>query len=60
MASRFLRQRTRSHGGKVQVWENFGLTVRAKSSSTTVEFLNGDPPSDSSNGLDAVVMERLK
>ncbi|MGA2805499.1 MAG: DUF642 domain-containing protein [Acidimicrobiales bacterium] len=48
------------HGGKVQVWENFGLTVRAKSSSTTVEFLNGDPPSDNSNGLDAISMVRTK
>ncbi len=48
------------HGGKVQVWENFALTVRAKSSSTTVEFLNGDPPSDNSNGLDAVAMARVK
>ena len=48
------------HGGKVQVWENFGLTVRAKSSSTTVEFLNGDTPSDTSNGLDAVAMVRTK
>jgi hypothetical protein len=46
------------HGGKVQVWENFALTVRAKSSSSTVEFLNGDPLSDNSNGLDAVAMVR--
>jgi hypothetical protein len=52
---------TNAHrGGKVQVWENFGLTLRARSSSTTVEFLNDDPPSDSSNGLDAVAIVRIK
>lgn len=40
--------------GKGQVWKTFAMPVRPRSSSTTVAFLNGDPNSDNSNGLDAV------
>ncbi len=43
-------------GGTTQVWEQFSTSFLATSSSTTLEFLNGDPPNDNSNGLDNVVV----
>jgi hypothetical protein len=43
-------------GGTVQVWEQFTTSFLATSSSTTLEFLNEDPPADNSNGLDNVVV----
>jgi hypothetical protein len=43
-------------GGTVQVWEQFTSSFLATSSSTTLEFLNGDPRNDNSNGLDNVVV----
>jgi hypothetical protein len=43
-------------GGTTQVWEQFTTSFLATSSSTTLEFLNGDPRNDNSNGLDNVVV----
>jgi hypothetical protein len=43
-------------GGTTQVWEQFTTSFLATSSSTTLEFLNEDPLSDNSNGLDNVVV----
>lgn len=43
-------------GGATQVWEQFGLSFVAASGSTTVEFLNRDPSTDNTNGLDNVVL----
>ncbi len=43
-------------GGTTQVWEQFSTSFLATSSSTTLEFLNEDPLSDNSNGLDNVVV----
>lgn len=43
-------------GGTTQVWEQFTTSFLATSSSTTLEFLNADPPNDNSNGLDNVVV----
>lgn len=43
-------------GGKVQVWEQFNTSFVATSSSTTIEFLNGDSRSDNTNGLDNIVL----
>jgi len=43
--------------GKVRTaltWQKFTTTIVATSSQTTIAFVNGDPPSDSHNGLDAV------
>jgi hypothetical protein len=37
-----------------QAWKKFTLTFRAASSHTTISFINGDPRTDNSNGLDAV------
>lgn len=43
-------------GGTTQVWEQFSLSFVAGSGSSTVEFLNEDPATDNTNGLDNVVL----
>lgn len=43
-------------GGTTQVWEQFSTSFVASSSSTTLAFLNEDPITDNSNGLDNVVL----
>jgi hypothetical protein len=47
---------TMGAGGTTQVWEQFSTSFLATSSLTTLEFLNGDPANDNSNGLDNVVV----
>ncbi len=37
-----------------QAWKEFTLTIKAASSHTRISFINGDPSTDDSNGLDAV------
>jgi hypothetical protein len=37
-----------------QAWKEFTLTIQAASSHTRISFINGDPGTDDSNGLDAV------
>lgn len=37
-----------------QAWKEFTLTIQATSSHTKISFINGDPSTDDSNGLDAV------
>jgi hypothetical protein len=37
-----------------QAWKEFALTIKATSSRTTISFINGDPKTDNSNGLDSV------
>jgi hypothetical protein len=37
-----------------QGWKKLVLTFRATSDRTTISFINGDPRTDNSNGLDAV------
>jgi hypothetical protein len=37
-----------------QAWKEFTLTIQAASSHTRISFINGDPFTDDSNGLDAV------
>jgi hypothetical protein len=37
-----------------QAWKEFTLAIKATSSRTTISFINGDPRTDNSNGLDAV------
>jgi Protein of unknown function (DUF642)/PEP-CTERM motif len=39
-----------------QVWEQFTTSFVAVGSSTTLDFLNADPPTDNSNGLDNIVL----
>jgi hypothetical protein len=43
-----------SGGGTTLTWEKFNVSFKATTSSTVIEFLNGDPRSDNSNGLDNV------
>lgn len=45
-------------GGTTLTWEQFSTSFVASSSSTVIEFLNGDPPTDNSNGLDNVVVNK--
>jgi HpiC1 cyclase len=40
--------------GRTQAWKEFTLTIKAASSHTMISFINGDPGSDNSNGLDAI------
>ena len=40
-------------------WEPFSLTFTATASSTVIEFDNLDPPGDSSNGIDNVVLQQI-
>jgi hypothetical protein len=37
-----------------QTWEEFTTSFTATSTSTTLDFLNGDPSNDNSNGLDNI------
>jgi hypothetical protein len=37
-----------------QAWKEFTLTIHAASSHTRISFINGNPFTDDSNGLDAV------
>jgi hypothetical protein len=39
-----------------QVWQQFATSFTATGSSTTLDFLNADPASDNSNGLDNVAL----
>jgi len=39
---------------RTQAWKEFALTIKATSRSTTISFINGDPSTDDSDGLDAV------
>ena len=45
---------TNRGGGSTQAWKRFTVAVKATRAATTIEFLNGDPPTESSNGLDGV------
>jgi Protein of unknown function (DUF642) len=46
------------NGSKVQVWEFFSRQFTATSDETTLRFMNGDGPSDNTNGLDTVSVSR--
>lgn len=52
---------TNSLGGgqSTQVWQKFTTTIMATSAQTTIAFVNGDPSSDFTNGLDAVKLVPL-
>ena len=43
-------------GLNAQVWQRFAMTFTAKGSETTIAFLNLDPASDNTNGLDNVTL----
>ena len=37
-----------------QAWKRFSTEFTAQNATTTIAFMNGDPPGDTANGLDAV------
>ncbi len=37
-----------------EVWKQFSTTFLAKSTAAKIKFINGDPPTDTDNGLDCV------
>ena len=41
-------------GTTTQRWRKFSTEFVAQGSTTTVALINGDPPSDTNNGLDGV------
>lgn len=41
-------------GSAVLCWRRFSMDFVAKGTQTTIAFINGDPPGDTSNGLDGV------
>lgn len=53
---------TAAHSGGSPVelsWKGFSLTFTATSSKTTIAFINADPSTDNSNGLDGVSLSAL-
>jgi hypothetical protein len=50
----FTATNSRGAGQTKMVWQKFTTTITAKSAHTTIAFINGDPPSDTNNGLDAI------
>lgn len=45
-------------GTRTLAWKAFALQFMAATASTTIELINADPPSDNSNILDNVVLQR--
>ena len=45
---------TNKKGGDQQVWKKFSTECTAQNPTTTIAFMNGDPPDDTANGLDGV------
>jgi hypothetical protein len=50
----FTATNSRGAGQTKQVWQKFTTTISATAASTTIAFINGDPPTDQNNGLDAI------
>jgi Protein of unknown function (DUF642) len=50
----FSAKNSRGKGVMHQVWEAFHTSFKAPSAETTLSFINGDPPTDTDNGLDCV------
>lgn len=48
---------TKGKGKTKQVWKHFKVQFEATKSTSTLQFINGDPPSDNDNGLDAVTLK---
>jgi Protein of unknown function (DUF642) len=49
---------TNSAGGTTQVWKSFKVHFTATSASSTIALVNGDPPNDTNDGLDAVKLSQ--
>jgi hypothetical protein len=48
---------TTGKGTDIQVWRGFAVKFKAKTSETTITFLNDDPVNDTLNGLDDISLE---
>jgi hypothetical protein len=46
------------HATPTQAWQSFTLHFTTTSATTTIAFVNGDPPNDTNNGLDAISLTR--
>jgi hypothetical protein len=51
---------TAGKGTDTQVWRGFAVKFTARTSETTITFINGDPADDTSNGLDDVSLELVR
>jgi hypothetical protein len=49
-----LRVTNTKGSGSSMVWKTYSFTFLATGGTTTLAFVNGDPPGDTANGLDAV------
>jgi len=47
-------------GHHQQAWEEFALAIKATSSRIAISFINGDPGTGNSNGLDEVQVNWLR
>jgi hypothetical protein len=50
---------TNSQRSRTQVWQRFETRFTAKADVTDIAFMNGDPSSDNSNGLDAISIKAV-
>lgn len=48
---------TNRKSGDTLVWKKFSTEFTAQNATTTIAFINGDGPNDTSNGLDAITVE---
>lgn len=55
----FSARNSKGKGVKHQVWEQFSTQFTAASLKATIKFLNGDPPSDTDNGLDCITVTQV-
>jgi hypothetical protein len=50
----FSATNSRGKGKTTMVWQKFTTTITASTAQTTISFINGDPSTDTNNGLDAI------
>ncbi len=55
----FSAKNTKGKGVKHQVWQKFSTQFTAQSTKASIKFLNGDPPTDTDNGLDCVAVTQV-
>ena len=51
---------TKGKGTTKQVWKQFTTQFTATKSTSTLQFINGDPRTDNSNGLDAITLTTVQ
>lgn len=50
----FKATNSRGRGETSMIWQRFTTTISATNATTTIAFINGDPPNDDHNGLDGI------